>query len=223
MRSTDLGYGPLDPATTISPRVAPPMIGLGLIEAIPEADILAHADPDDADGDGIHRARRRSCAITAPASSRSAASAGRRRMPRVRDQSADAFSNDIGISTPDPPDPHGDCTKAEAKCLAMPTGVQKRLGNEEAPGPMLDLVTFYSENLAVPARRKASFPETLQGKQVFYETGCISCHVPKFVTRRDTARQGAILPADLALFRFPAARHGRRAGRRTAGRTGQRT
>ena len=50
---TDLAYGPLDPATTISPRVAPAMIGLGLIEAIPAADMLAHADPDDRDGDGI--------------------------------------------------------------------------------------------------------------------------------------------------------------------------
>ena len=87
----------------------------------------------------------------------------------------------------------------------MPTGVQKRLGDTEAPDPVLDLVTFYSENLAVPARRKASFPETLRGKQMFYESGCISCHTPKFVTRSDASGEGAILPADLALFRFPAA------------------
>ena len=71
----------------------------------------------------------------------------------------------------------------------MPTGVQKRLGNEEAPGPVLDLVTFYSANLAVPARRKASFADTLRGKQLFYQSGCVSCHVPKFVTRRDTAEK----------------------------------
>jgi CxxC motif-containing protein (DUF1111 family) len=63
--------------------------------------------------------------------------------------------------------------------------VQKRLGDVEAPPPIMDLVTFYAENLAVPARRKASFAETLAGKRVFYETGCVSCHQPKFVTRRD--------------------------------------
>ena len=51
----------------------------------------------------------------------------------------------------------------------------------------MDLVTFYAENLAVPARRKASFAETLAGKRLFYETGCVSCHHPKFVTRRDAA------------------------------------
>src|SRR5690606_20590807 len=49
----DPGYGPLDPSTTLSPRVTPQMIGLGLVEAIEAADIVARADPDDIDGDGI--------------------------------------------------------------------------------------------------------------------------------------------------------------------------
>ena len=52
-RAADLAYGPLDPAAQVSPRVAPQMIGLGLLEAVPEADILALADPEDRDGDGI--------------------------------------------------------------------------------------------------------------------------------------------------------------------------
>ncbi|TCL72093.1 di-heme oxidoredictase family protein [Rhizobium sp. BK251] len=184
----DLGYGPLDPTTTLSPRVAPQMLGLGLIEAIPDAEILAHADPDDRDGDGIsgkaqivldHRTGK-------PELGRFGWKA---QNATVRDQSADAFSNDIGISTPDRPDPYGECTKAEQACLAAPIGVQKRLGDTEAPDPVLGLVTFYSENLAVPARRKASFPETLKGKQLFYESGCISCHTPKFVTSRNAANK----------------------------------
>lgn len=187
-RVTDLAYGPLDPATTISPRVAPPMLGFGLIEAIPEADILAHADPDDRDGDGISG---RAQMVRDHRTGKLALGrfGWKAQNATVRDQSADAFSNDIGISTPDRPNSHGDCTAAEAKCLSMPTGVQKRLGDVEAPDPVLDLVTFYSENLAVPARRKASFPETLKGKQLFYQSGCTSCHVPKFVTRRDAANK----------------------------------
>jgi CxxC motif-containing protein (DUF1111 family) len=182
---TNPGYGPLDPKTTLSPRVAPAMIGLGLIEAIPEADILAHADPDDTDGDGIHG---RAAIVRDHRTGRTVLGrfGWKAQNASVRDQTADAFSNDIGISTPDRPDAHGDCTTAEAACQKMPTGVQKRLGNEEAPGPILDLVTFYSANLAVPARRKASFPETLAGKQIFYQSGCTACHVPKFVTRRDS-------------------------------------
>ena len=180
------GYGPLDPATTISPRVAPAMIGLGLIEAIPEADILANADPDDSNGDGISgkAAIVRDHRTGKPALGRFGWKA---QNASVRDQSADAFASDIGISTPDRPAAYGDCTEAQGTCRDMPDGVQKRLGNEEAPGPILDLVTFYSANLAVPARRKASFPETLRGKKVFYDSGCAACHVPKFVTRRDSA------------------------------------
>ena len=50
---TDLNYGPTSPDIMISPRVAPPMIGLGLLEAVPEEQILGNADPDDANKDGI--------------------------------------------------------------------------------------------------------------------------------------------------------------------------
>ncbi|NLS01963.1 thiol oxidoreductase [Rhizobium sp. P32RR-XVIII] len=184
----DLAYGPLDPATTISPRVAPPMIGLGLIEAIPAADILVHADPDDKDSNGISG---RAAIVRDHRTGNIALGrfGWKAQNATVRDQNADAFSGDIGISTPDRPDAHGDCTKAETKCQEMPSGVQQRLGNEEAPGPILDLVTFYSANLAVPARRKASSPVTLRGKELFYRSGCISCHVPKFVTRRDTVEK----------------------------------
>ncbi|MDE1993628.1 MAG: c-type cytochrome [Rhizobiaceae bacterium] len=181
---TDLAYGPLDPATTLSPRIAPPMIGLGLIEAIPEADILAHADPDDKDGDGI---RGRASIVRDHRTGQIALGrfGWKAQNATVRDQVADAFVTDIGISNPDRTNAHGDCTARETHCLAMPTGVQKRLGDTEAPGPILDLVTYYSENLAVPARRKASFPDVLHGKQMFYQSGCAACHTPKFVTRDD--------------------------------------
>jgi CxxC motif-containing protein (DUF1111 family) len=67
----------------------------------------------------------------------------------------------------------------------MPTGVQPRLGDTEAPVPVMDLVTFYSQNLAVPARRDLDKPDVLAGKKAFYEMGCVACHAPKFVTRRD--------------------------------------
>ncbi len=106
--------------------------------------------------------------------------------PSIRQQAADAFAGDIGISTPEVPNHWGDCTAAEKACLAMPNGVQERLGPVEAPPPVMDLVTFYSQNLAVPARRDLDKPDVLAGKKLFYEIGCISCHTPKFVTRRDT-------------------------------------
>lgn len=67
----------------------------------------------------------------------------------------------------------------------MASGVQERLGDTEAPDPVLDLVAFYSRNLAVPARRDIDDPIVLEGKALFHDAGCASCHTPKFVTRRD--------------------------------------
>ncbi|MGF7009253.1 CxxC motif-containing protein (DUF1111 family) [Aminobacter sp. BE322] len=180
----DLGYGPMDPKTTLSPRVTPAMIGLGLVEQIHPADLLANADPDDGNGDGI------SGKIAVVRDGKTGELALGRfgwkaQNPTIRQQSAGAFAGDIGISTPDVPQHWGDCTKAQADCLAMPNGVQERLGPDEAPDPIMDLVTFYSQNLAVPARRDIDDPQVLRGKQAFYEAGCASCHTPKFVTRRD--------------------------------------
>ncbi len=180
-----LGYGPLDPHTTLSPRLTPPMIGLGLIEQIAPADILAHADPDDRDGDGISGKPNMVRDL-----STGALTLGRfgwkAQTPSIRQQAADAFAGDIGISTPEEPNHWGDCTAAEKACLAMPNGVQKRLGAVEAPPPVMDLVTFYSQNLAVPARRDVGAADVLAGKKLFYDMGCISCHTPKFVTLRGT-------------------------------------
>jgi CxxC motif-containing protein (DUF1111 family) len=183
---SDLAYGPLDPSTTLSPRVAPPMIGMGLIEAIDAADILAQADPDDENHDGIsgHAAQVRDHLTGALTLGRFGYKA---QNATVRDQTAAAFSGDMGISTPDRPNPYGDCTAAEAACLAAPTGVQARLGATEAPDPVMELVTYYSQHLAVPARRNVDDATVLKGKAAFYAAGCAACHVPKFVTRRDVA------------------------------------
>ncbi len=177
-RAADLGYGPMSPAVQISPRVAPQMIGLGLLEAVPEADILALADPEDRDGDGISG---RPNLVWSDAEGRVmlgrfGLKAGQ---PTIRDQAAAAFAGDIGISTGLHPDGWGECTAAEAACRAQPDG-----GAPEADDTVLDLVTFYSRNLAVPARRDPGDPQVLAGKRVFYAAGCPACHHPKFVTDR---------------------------------------
>lgn len=95
---------------------------------------------------------------------------------------------DMGLSTPFKPDPFGDCTDAQGACRAMPTGVQSVLGEHEVPGNLIDFVTMYSSNLALPRRRNVDAPEVLAGKRLFYASNCIACHTPKYVTRRDAAR-----------------------------------
>ncbi|WP_299747864.1 di-heme oxidoredictase family protein [uncultured Tateyamaria sp.] len=179
----NLGYGPLHPDVMLSPRVAPQMIGLGLLDAIPAADILAMADPDDADGDGISGKAQivMSSAYNVPMLGRFGLKAGK---PSVWEQSAGAFSGDIGISTTLHPAGYGDCTEAQTKCRTAPNGNTAAHDDAEIGDVGLELVSFYSSNLGVPARRDIDDPQVLRGKQVFYETGCISCHTPKHVTHR---------------------------------------
>ncbi|RVV97663.1 c-type cytochrome [Mesobaculum littorinae] len=180
--AADLGYGPLAPGAMLSPRVAPPMIGLGLLEAIPAADILAGADPGDADGDGISGRAQVvwSFEFDRPMLGRFGWKAG---APTIREQSASAFAGDIGISSPIFDTPWGDCTEAQADCRDAPHGDDDARGTEiDVEG--LDLVTFYSRNLGVPARRDEGDPQVLRGKQMFHDAGCASCHTPKYVTHR---------------------------------------
>ncbi|MEM6971633.1 MAG: di-heme oxidoredictase family protein [Pseudomonadota bacterium] len=175
----NLGYGPLGPEAMLSPRIAPQMIGLGLLEAIPSEDILANADPEDRDGDGIsgrpnivwsHEFER-------PMVGRFGHKAGH---ATVREQSADAFSGDMGLSTPIKTANYGECQPSQERCIGAPHGGDPVEVSAEA----LDLVTFYSRNLAVPARRDVSDPEVLAGKRAFHMAGCASCHTPKSVTHR---------------------------------------
>jgi len=182
-RAADLGYGPLHPDAMLSPRVAPQMIGLGLIEAIPAADILAKADPEDRDGDGISGRPNIvwSAEYAMPMLGRFGHKAG---APTIRQQSAAAFSGDMGIATPLFPALWGDCTASEAGCRSAPHGGDAGQDGYELDAAGLDLVTFYSRNLGVPARRDADDAQVLQGKQAFYGAGCPACHTPSFVTAR---------------------------------------
>lgn len=176
---TQLGYGKLHPDTRFSTRIAPPMIGLGLLEAIAEQDILAAADPDDADGDGISgrpnivwdRQQQRSVL------GRFGWKAGQ---PNLNQQNADAFANDMGLTTT--LFPHDNCTAAQTDCMAAPHG-----GEPEVSDNILASVLFYSRNLGVPARRNVDAPEVLKGKGLFHQAGCQKCHTPSFTTSADAA------------------------------------
>ena len=185
-RVESLAYGPLDAATRLSPRLAPSVIGQGLLESIDEEAILVRADPDDADGDGISG---RPNWQTLPDGSRLLGRFGHKAgKGSVRQQTAHAFANDMGLSNPVVPDPDGDCTAAQSVCETLADGVQRHLGEEEVPGDLLDLVAFYTGNLAVPARRDVDDAEVLRGKALFAESGCVACHVPRHVTSQDATQ-----------------------------------
>src|SRR3546814_17550520 len=113
----------------ISPRLTPPMIGVGLLEAVPEADILAAADPDDADGDGISGRPNWAWSDTA-----GAVALGRfgwkATRPTIGDQIAHAFAGDPGISTPIVAAASGDCMPGQTACRNAPAGADPHEGLE---------------------------------------------------------------------------------------------
>ncbi|MDG1051124.1 MAG: di-heme oxidoredictase family protein, partial [Planctomycetota bacterium] len=153
-----------------SVRIAPPLVGMGLIESIPEHAVQALADPADSDGDGISGKMR---LVTDPET-------GETRLGRfgwkgsqasVRHQVAAALNTDLGVMTTVYPDP--DCGPQQAGC--GPSGAELA---EEHLGKLTDYVAL----LGVSARRDLDDPAALQGELLFDSIGCTACHVPSFTT-----------------------------------------
>jgi CxxC motif-containing protein (DUF1111 family) len=180
---TQLNYGPMHPDTRFSARVAPPMIGLGLLEAIPEEAILANAEAQAKAKDGIAGRPNRVWDDQQQKTvlGRFGWKAGQ---PNLNQQNVHAFSGDMGLTTS--LRPFDDCTDAQTACKQAPNGNGPN-GEPEVSDNILRLVLFYTRNLAVPARRDVSAPDVLAGKNLFYQAGCQSCHTPKYTTAANAA------------------------------------
>lgn len=175
----DLAFGPMDPAVLTSPRVAPAMPGLGLLEALPEAAILAHADPEDADGDGISGRPNRVWDQAAGAT-RLGRFGWKANQPTIEQQVAGAFLGDIGITSRLNPAPN--CPDPQSACRGAPIG-----GAPELDDHKLERVTHYSQTLAVPAQRGLNDPEVRRGEALFAAARCTACHLPELRTGPDAA------------------------------------
>lgn len=174
-----LKYGPLHPGTMLSPRVAPPMIGLGLLEAIPESDIRAAAATERSDGISGRTNEVWSKELGKATLGRFGWKAGE---PSVREQAASALTIDMGLSNPIDRRPSGDCTPAQPVCLHAPNGNTPRDGDLEVGTKLFEPLVFFAQNVAVPPRRNLNDPAILQGKAVFYALNCQGCHRPSFTT-----------------------------------------
>jgi CxxC motif-containing protein (DUF1111 family) len=183
LQINQLGYGPMHPDTRFSARVAPPMIGLGLLEAIPEQAILANAAAQAKENNGINGRPNQvwDDQLQKTVIGRFGWKAGQ---PNLNQQNVHAFSGDMGLTTS--LRPFDDCTEAQTACKQAPNGNGPD-GEPEVSDNILRLVLFYSRNLAVPARRGVNDPQVLAGKNLFFQAGCQSCHTPKYTTAADAA------------------------------------
>ena len=189
----DLSYGAFSQDIRFSPRVAPQAFGVGLLDAIPQENIEALADPNDDDQDGISgRVSRVTDAISGEETI--GRFAYKAQTPTVLQQVAGAYNGDIGISTtvfPDEP-----CTEQQLACI-MAAERESKTGEEvDFSNRKLALVEFYNRVLGVPARRgfdteSEEWEDNVsQGRSLFFDIGCTSCHTPRHVTE---VAQGSVL------------------------------
>jgi CxxC motif-containing protein (DUF1111 family) len=175
----DLGYGPMAKDLLVSPRVAPQLIGVGLLEAIDEAEILGNARAQaDAPGPIKGKPNR---VWDAPAQRMMLGRFGwKANVASIAHQTAGAFVGDIGITSSVFPDEA--CTPAQRDCLAAPRGSEGKA--PEIDDETFGNVVFYQATLAPPARRAPTDPRVQRGQALFHAAQCAACHRPSYVTSR---------------------------------------
>lgn len=175
---SDFSYGKLNKNTNISNRIAPSLIGLGLLDALSDEQILANEDINDKNNDGISGKANivyslvhkdfRVGRFTTKAS-----------VATVLEQSAAAAINDMGLTSY--LFPKENCTNSQKKCLEAPKGDVKRQAGElfDLSEKRIKAISFYLKNLKTP---KSIITQT-QGEKLFKQIGCVKCHIPSFTLK----------------------------------------
>lgn len=160
----------------LSPRLAPPVFGLGLLEAIDENDILQHVDANDVNGDGISG---KANYVWDPLTG--SVQLGRfglkSNTASILTQVAAAYNNDMGITNHVFPQEttHGQVQN------------DNQVDDPELADSILNAVKFYVQTLQVPARRNVADPVVVRGKKIFNAAGCNNCHVATQYTKVNVA------------------------------------
>lgn len=178
---TKPGYGAFDDDLMVSPRVALPMIGLGLLEQIPDEAIKKQAvdNKNSTNGDISGKFNW----VMDPQTGKHALGrfGWKAGQTKLITQNQSAFNEDMGLTSNIRP--HESCMPTQTACMNATTGADEQ-GNGKSPVEVNDevakFVEFYTRNLAVPHRRDADDTLVLAGKKRFYDMGCQSCHTPRY-------------------------------------------
>jgi len=169
-------YTPIQGAYLLSPRLAPPVFGLGLLENISESDIVANADENDANGDGIS-GKPNYVWDVATQSVQLGRFGLKSNTASILTQVSAAYNNDMGITS-----------RIFPKETIFGQSQMDNLNDDpELPDSILNAVKFYVQTLQVPARRNVTDPEVKTGEQVFAKASCIQCHTATFNTSVNVA------------------------------------
>ena len=162
---------PLPAQVLTSPRVALPVFGRGLLEAISAQTILGLADEFDVDGDGIS-GRPNMVWDVITGTTRLGRFGWKANNPSLFQQTFGAYQQDMGITNPI-------LTAESASGQVQDDGLPD---DPEINAETVDLATFYVQTLAVPARRNVDAPQVLRGEELFHTARCAACHTPTLNT-----------------------------------------
>ncbi|MEM8547809.1 MAG: di-heme oxidoredictase family protein [Pseudomonadota bacterium] len=183
---------PNAPEYAVSPRVAPSLFGLGLLEAIPDARLVALSDPDDRNNDGISG---RVNWVGTGDKLRAGRFGWKAPHATVAEQTADAFRHDIGITNRF--QPSQDCAALQLGCQQQTSGDGPQ-GPHEINGILFDATVNFTASIAVPDARTLT-EAVRRGQRLFNDTGCASCHTPAHSIRVDGETQTIWPYTDLLL------------------------
>lgn len=155
-----------------SPRLSPELLGMGLLDLVPEATILEWADETDRDGNGISG---RPHWISETGERRLGRFGWKAVQSTLRTQAADAFHQDMGLTSS--LHPQENCTPTQTVCAEVPSG-----GNPEVSDAILDAINDFLTALAVPERRTGDLATFNKGADLFEKVGCAGCHRPTLKT-----------------------------------------
>ena len=168
-------YGEPHPQILLSPRLAQPLVGLGLLESIDENTILNLADPDDKDRDGI--SGKVNYVLNEENGKTELGRFGwKANQPSLRLQTAIAFLRDMGITSTI--HPKEDFSNKQETII-------KSIKNDEGPDiddSKLERVVTYLRTLAPPAQRDSGAKPVRKGEEIFIKIGCAKCHVQTLIT-----------------------------------------
>jgi CxxC motif-containing protein (DUF1111 family) len=158
----------------LSPRLAPPVFGLGLLQNIPEATILSFADENDTDGDGI--SGKVNYVYNSFTQQRELGRFGlKANTSNILLQVASAYHQDMGITN-----------YVFTKESSYGQSQNDNLNDDpELADSTINQVAFYIKTLAVPARRNVLDADVQKGKQLFTQINCSGCHKPVMQTGVD--------------------------------------
>ncbi|MDD2701010.1 MAG: di-heme oxidoredictase family protein [Sideroxydans sp.] len=171
-RFVDLAYGPLPRTLLTSPRIAPPLYGLGLLEAVPASTLVALSSV--AKPAGI-KGRINFVWDTEKNETVPGRFGWKANMPNLRQQIAGAFIGDMGITSP--LFPQENCMLMQTDCAGSPSAGKPELSMEQ-----LAASESYHFALAVPQPRNTTIPQVVRGKKLFEQAQCTACHVPELQT-----------------------------------------